>query len=142
MSTGSDSITTWRNNGARDRRAHVSAPAAMLDNTTAAEIVNKPFPTSVAANMSAGSVARSPAAVTNGAVTLSGSQPKRTEPAASASVIERTTIDAITPPTTEITMNSSSRIASATSKSSAPPFPRTAMTVDIVRASTPDAQTF
>ena len=53
--------------------------------------------------MSAGSASTSPAAVTIGAVTLSGSRPQRTDPVAMPSVTSSTNTDASIPPTTEMT---------------------------------------
>ena len=52
----------------------------------------------------------SPAAVMMGAATLSRSQPKRAEAAATPTVMARTTTEEITPPTIEMTTKSSSEI--------------------------------
>ena len=54
----------------------------------------------------------SPAAVMTGAATLSMSHPQRADPAATPTVMARTTAEEITPPTIEMTTKSSIEIES------------------------------
>src|SRR5438876_664298 len=61
----------------------------------------------------------SPAAVTRGAATLSMSQPRRADNAATPNVIARTTTDEIAPPATEITAKSTTEMVPATPNATA-----------------------
>jgi len=99
-------------------------------------------PTNVDASTNAGIVATSPTAVTNGAVTLSGSQPKRTEPAVSPNAVTKTAAEASTPPSTLIVMKSARVIEFAMPNTTAAPLASTASATDVARVKTSEARTF
>src|SRR5438876_3783324 len=84
----------------------------------------------------------SPAAVTRGAATLSMSQPRRADNAATPNVIARTTTDEIAPPATEITAKSTTEMVPATPNATAIVLASTARANEIENVSAIDANTF
>src|SRR5205823_13033657 len=84
----------------------------------------------------------SPAAVTRGAATLSMSQPRRADNAATPNVIARTTTDEIAPPATEITAKSTTEMVPATPNATAIVLASTARANEIENVSAIDASTF
>lgn len=104
--------------------------------------VGQTWPTRPAARTSAGIVATSPTAVTNGAVTLSGSQPKRTDPAVRARAVMSTAAEASRPPRTLMRMKAPSVIESAMPNTSAAPLASTASTTEVANVRISDAKTF
>ena len=84
----------------------------------------------------------SAAAVTSGAVTLSGSQPKRTEPAAIPRATTSTNSDEIAPPSTLMTTKDSRLMDSAMLKSEAVALARTASTAVVTTLSASPATMF
>ena len=101
---GTDSRRMRMAIGSPDRKAATRAATAITDVTMARIGVTMPGPTMRVARNSDGNVTMSPAAVTSGAATLSRSQSKRTDAAATPMVSRRTNTDEMAPPTIEITM--------------------------------------
>ena len=140
--TGTDWRTISRNRSRRVRNAATRDTATAAASSQASTPVRSPAPASRAATTRAGTVAKSPRVPTSGAITLSRSHPKRTEPAARPRVARPTPTEANRPPHAEMTTKSASVIVGLMPNTMAVPLASMASTTLSSRVSTVAAMRF
>ena len=140
--TGTDSMRMRCSTGSPARKAAIRMARATSDVSVAITGVTTRIWTRKVARNSDGRVTMSPAAVTSGAATLSMSQPRRTDWAATANVSPRTATEEITPPRIEITTKSAMEMVWPSPNPTATALASTARAREIDRVSDSEASTF